>query len=494
MEDLNNLKVRTLRAGFAKVLATSANFIIRIGSLMVLARLLEPADFGLVGMVTAVTGVFSLFKDAGLAMVTIQRATITDEQISTLFWINILLGALQMIVTLALAPALAFFYDEPRLFGVASALAAGLLFDAAGVQHAALLQRQMRFISLATIELISSIVGIATGIGMAIGGFGYWALVGMAVVAPATYTACVIWTLNWVPGRPRRQVGCWSMIRFGGTSTLSILVNYVATNLEKVLLGRFWGAEALGIYGRAYQLVSIPTENINSAFGGVAFPLLSRLQHDPARFKSYFLNGYSLFLSLTFPIAVTCAVFADEIIFLFLGPKWKDAVVIFQLLTPMILALAFLRPFGPFLSSLGMLGRSLKLALARAPFMITAYILALPYGLRGVACATSAVTAMSVVPMITYCIRDTMISLQDIVRAVARPALSIIIGAALALGFQLLYGQSLSPISRLVLGGALLLFSYLFMLLYVMGQKSFYLDLIRVVWPRPFGGEKASVA
>jgi len=281
------------------------------------------------------------------------------------------------------------------------------------------------------------------------------------------------------------------MIRFGGTATLTVIVNYVATNLEKVLLGRFWGAEALGIYGRAYQLVSISTENINTAFGGVAFPLLSRLQHDSSRFKSYFLTGYSLFLSLTLPIAVTCAVFADEIIFLFLGPKWKDTVIIFQLLTPMILALAFLRPLGPFVASLGLLDRSLKLALVRAPFMITAYVLVLPYGLRGVACATSAVMAMSVVPMITYCIRGTMISLQDIMSSVVRPVVSIIVGSALALGFQFLYAQSLSPISRLLVGGALLVSSYLFILLFVMGQKSFYLNLIRVLWQRPSVDEKA---
>ena len=160
----------------------------------------------------------------------------------------------------------------------------------------------------------------------------------------------------------------------------------------------------------------------------------------------------------------------------------------------MILGLAFLRPFGPFLSALGMPGRSLKLALARAPFMITAYIIALPYGLRAVACATSAVMALSVIPMIVYCIRGTMIALQDIVRVVARPVLSIIAGSALALGFQFLYGQSLSPVSRLILGGSLLLFSYLFMLLVVMGQKSFYLDLVRVLWQRPSVGEKPSVA
>ena len=494
MDDLKDLKERTLRAGFAKALATSATFILRVGSMMVLARLLDPKDFGLVGMVTAVTGMFSLIKDVGLSTVTIQRVTITNEQVSMLFWINVLVGLLQMIVTMALAPALAFFYSEPSLFWVTTALAAGLLFDAAGVQHAALLQRQMRLISLTTIELFSCVASIVVGIGLAMSGFGYWALVGMSVMAPAAYTAGVFWTMRWVPERPRRQVGFGSMLRFGGTATLSILVNYVATNLEKVLLGRFWGAESLGLYGRAYQLVSLPTENINTAFGGITFPLLSRLQHDPNRFKSYFLNGYAVFISLIFPISATFALFADDIIFLFLGPKWKDTVVLFQLLTPMIIGLALTRPFGQFLNSLGMPGRNLRLSLVRAPFLIAACVIAIPYGPRGVALAISTVMVLWVVPMIAYCIRGTMVSLQDIVGAVARPFLSVTVGSVLAVAAQFLYGHSLSPIFRLMLGGGILVVAYLLMLLFVMGQKAFYLDLMRGVWPRPSAGEKGSVA
>ncbi len=139
------------------------------------------------------------------------------------------------------------------------------------------------------------------------------------------------------------------MIRFGGMATLNGFIVYITYNLEKLLLGRFWGAEALGIYGRAYQLINIPTENLNSAIGGVAFSALSRLQDDPNRFKNYFLNGYSLVVSLTLPITIACALFADDIVLILLGPKWKDAIPIFQLLTPTILAFALVNPFSSFL-------------------------------------------------------------------------------------------------------------------------------------------------
>lgn len=489
---MKDLKERTLRAGFAKTFAQGVNFIVRVGSLMVLARLLDPEDFGLVGMVTVVTGVFSMFIDAGLSTVTVQRATITNEQVSTLFWTNMFVGAVLWLVTFGAAPIFASFYREPRLFWMTAALATGFLINAAGVQHSALLQRDMRFGVLSVLEILTQVLSSLVGIGMALGGFGYWALVGMAIMAQATHTVCLWLTMSWVPGLPRRGVGGASMVRFGGMATLNTLIVYVAFNFEKVLLGRFWGAEALGIYGRAYQLINIPVENLNSAIGGVAFSVLSRLQDDHNRFKRYFLNGYSLVISLTLPITIACALFADDIILLILGPKWKDVVPIFRLLTPTILTFALVNPFSSFLMSLGMVGRLLKISFVLAPLMIVAYVLGLPYGPSGVAVAYSVVMMLSVVPLIVWGIHGTMISLRDFLPVVSRPLFSAIAAAALTFGVQAFYGQSLSPFPRLILGGAILMLSYLGMLLYVMGQKAYYFDLLRTLWLRSSVDEKVS--
>src|SRR5215471_15851535 len=121
-----------------------------------------------------------------------------------------------------------------------------------------------------------------------------------------------------------------SMMRFGGSLTVTGILVYIGCNAEKVLIGRFWGADAIGIYGRGYQLVNIPTDNLNSAVGEVAFSALSRLQHDLSRFKSYFLKGYSLVLGLTLPITVACAIFANDFVLVLLGPKWMEAAPIFR--------------------------------------------------------------------------------------------------------------------------------------------------------------------
>jgi len=476
---MKDLKEKTIRGGLARLCAQGANFILRLGSLMVLARLLGPKDFGLVGMVTAFTGVLMLFRDFGLSAAAIQRSNVTDEQLSTLFWINVAVGLLLGLLAAAGAPAVAAFYHEPRLLMVTVVLAAGFLFNAAGVQHSALLQRQMRFTALAVINTVSLIVGTAIAIAGARAGYGYWALVVMTVTVPLLNTVGFWLTTAWVPSMPHRRSGIRSMMRFGGAVTLNSLVSYVATNSEKVLLGRFWGVDALGIYGRAYQLITIPTDNLNSAAGEVAFSALSRLQGDPGRFKNYFLKGYSVLLAMTLPITVACALFANDMIFVLLGSKWTAAAGIFRLLAPTIMVYAMINPLFWLLCSLGLVGRSLKLGVIIAPIMIASYVIGLPYGPRGVAFAYSAVMLLLVIPVIACSVHGTVISLRDILLTVSRPLAASLVAGGLAFGIRSIYAQSLPPVPGLVLEVAILLVTFVALLLFATGQNAFYLDLLR---------------
>ena len=444
---MEDLKAKTIHGGLARIFAQAASFALRVGSLMVLARLLSPKDFGLVGMVTAFTGVLTLFRDFGLSAAAVQRTTVTEEQISTLFWINVLLGALLALVALGMAPAIAAFYREPRLFGVTAVLAAGFLFNAAGTQHSALLQRQMRFTALAVISVVSLTVGTAVGIGGARAGYGYWALVMMTITSPLIATIGFWLTTGWVPGMPQRRAGIRSMMHFGGALTFTGLLVYVGYNAEKVLIGRFWGADAIGIYGRAYQLVSIPTENLNSAVGEVAFSALSRLQDDPVRLRSYFLKGFSLVLGLTLPVTIACGLFADDIVFVLLGPKWKDAAAIIRLLSPTIAIFAIINPLGWLIFSIGLVARGMKAAPVLAAIMIAGYVIGLPYGPKGVAFAYSAALTLWVIPHILWCVHGTVISFRDVLLTVSRPLASGIVAGALAFGARLICGPlvSLAP-------------------------------------------------
>jgi O-antigen/teichoic acid export membrane protein len=482
---MKDLKQRVIRGGFAKISSQATSFLIRIGSMMILARLLNPKDFGLVGMVTAVTGFVGLFRDFGLSAAAVQRTNVTQEQASTLFWINLLVGTILTLFVLAMSPFVARFYHEPKLLGVTAVLSTAFLFSAAGAQPSAILERQLRYTALSVFDIVSLLTSILVGIGMALRGYGYWALVASATVTPLVYTVCVWISAAWFPGMPRRQVGMRSMMRFGGTLTANSVVWYGALNFEKVLLGRFWGADAIGIYGRAYQLINIPNDNLNSAVSGVAFATLSRLQDDPSRFRSYFLKGYALILSLTVPITVACGLFAGDMISVFLGPKWTSAVPIFRLLAPTTIAFAIINPMGWLLMSLGLVARGLKIALVVGPLMIAGYAAGLHYGPKGVAFAYSAMMMTFAFPMIAWSIHGTAISMSDILQTVSRPFLSGFVAAGLAMGLQFWYGPLLSPLPRLILGAALMLATYVGMLLYVMGQKFFYLDILRGFFKSP---------
>jgi O-antigen/teichoic acid export membrane protein len=480
---MKDLKERAIRGGFARVCAQSLYFALRIGALMVLARLLDPKDFGLVGMVTAFTSVLNLFRDFGLSTVTVQRVDISEEQISTLFWVNVLVGAILTVSLAVMAPVVARFYHEPRLYWVTIILATGFLINAAGVQHSALLQREIRFTALAVIQVVALVVSTALGIGAALLGYGYWSLVVLSLTLPMVSTVACWLATSWIPSRPRKGVGIRPMIHFGGSVTLISLIVYVAYNLDKVLLGRFWGAEALGIYGRSYQIINIPTDNLNSAVGEVAFAALSRLQGDPVRLRNYFLKGYSLVLALTVPITCIIAIFPHDLVMVILGVKWGAAAKILQLLAPTVLVFAVINPLGWLLFAIGMIKRSLKIALVLTPVVIAGYCLGLRYGPNGVALGFSAAITLWALPHIAWGVHGTPISFGDIIKVMTKPLFSGIVAVAFALGFQALCSQW-PPFPRLFLGATILLGIYGVILLYVMGQRGFYVDLLRQLFRR----------
>lgn len=480
---MKDLKEKTIRGGVARVVAQVVFFALRIAALMILARLLDPKDFGLVGMVTAFTSVFILFRDFGLSTATVQRVDITDGQISTLFWINVLVGAVLTILLSALAPIVVRFYHEPRLFWVTIALASGFVINAAGVQHSALLQRELRFTELAVIQIAALAVSTLLGIGMALLGYGYWSLVVLSVTLPLASTVAFWMASGWIPGRPQKGVDVLPMVHFGGAVTLISLIVYVAYNLDKVLVGRYLGAGALGVYGRSYQIISIPTENMNAAVGEVAFAALSRLQDEPARLRSYFLKGYSLVLALTVPITCIIAMFPHDLVMVILGSKWDSATRILQFLAPTILVFAIINPLGWLLFAMGMVKRSIKIALVLAPIVISGYAIGLRFGSNGVALGFSVAMMLWVAPHIAWGVHGTPISFSDVIKTMFRPVLSGAVGVAAALGFQFL-ASTWSPFPRLVTGVLILLAVYGSMLLYAMRQKGFYWDLLRGLMKR----------
>lgn len=484
-DSANELRANTTRGALISVASQAVNFVLRTGSMVVLARLVTPKDFGIVAMATAATGLLALFKDAGLGMAMVQRTVITEAQSSGLFWVNLGVGTGLAALCALLAPLFVSFYSTPSLFWITVALGLSFFFNGAAAQHSAILQRSMRFGAMAVIDIAALLVSILLGIGMALAGRGYWALVVMSVSQTAIYAVGCWLAAGWVPGLPRQNSGIRSMIMFGGTVTLSNVLNYIACNTDKILLGRFWGAEALGIYGRAYTLSSVANANLYSAIGSVAFPALSRLQNDPVRFRSYFLKGYSIFLALVLPITVWCAIFADHIILVMLGPKWHEAATILLLLSPTIMAFGLINPFIWVMLAAGRALQCVKIALTITPLVVLGYSIGLHWGATGVAAGFSIAMSIAAVPMISQAKRGTLITAGDILKAVRAPVCAIAASAAVVLMSRRVLNGLQPVLFQLILETSILFGVHLIVLLFVLHQKPVYVGLLRQtrIWP-----------
>jgi O-antigen/teichoic acid export membrane protein len=476
---IGDLKRRTVQGAVFGVCAQGARFVLQMATTMVLARLLSAEDFGLQGMAVVLTNFLLVFSGAGLGAATVNRLEVTQEQLSTLFWINVAVGAGLATLTAALAPALAAFYGEPRLHWISVFLGLTFIFSGLGAQHQALILREMRFVTLAKIDLLSLALSSAAGVVMALLGWRYWALVGMALIG-AIVSAVSVWLANpWIPGPPRRRCGVLPMLHFGWLTICNNLIVFVAWNADNVLIGRFWGAQALGLYGRAYQLATLPIHQLNAATTGVAFSALSRIQDDADRLAKSFLRGYSLLLSLTIPITISCAIFAEELVYIILGAKWMEAAPVFRLLTPTGLVFALANPLSSLVMSTGRMGRALAMSAATTPIVLIGIILGLSNGPRGVALGSSLAMALLIIPIAAWSKRGTRITWLDLWKATKQPLMSGLLAGATGLIVKVTLAGTLPPIPCLLMGLGLVFSVYAWSLLIAMGQKNIYMDLLK---------------
>lgn len=445
-----DLQGKTVRAGAFSAAAQVAKGFLEIVATLVLARMLSPGDFGLIGMAVVVTGFIAMFRDLGLSFATVQREDITHEQVSTLFWINLGLSAATMLAAAVMAPVLAWFYGEPRLTDVTLLLALSFLPAGLGLQHSALLKRQMRFGALAVIELSSLATGIGAAVAMAFLHLGYWALVGRQVASAAVGAAACWAFCGWRPGLPRRRCGVGSLIAFGGNLTGFSVVNYFARNFDQVLLGYFHGPLSVGLYQKAYDFLLIPLRQINEPVSSVAIPALSRLTGEPERYRITYLRILEKILLVTMPLGALMIMTSDWLVLIVLGDQWIEAGRIFAALGVAL----FTQPLG---NSTGWLFISqnrtrhfFRWGFIGSGIAVASFLIGLPWGAFGVALAYSLMGLFVRKPLlIWYVTRSGPVRPMDFLR-VAAPHALVALAVVGALGAYRLYNPSPAPASGLL--------------------------------------------
>lgn len=398
-----------------------SEFVLRLISITVLARLLLPEHFGLVSMVMIVTSIAEQFRDLGLSTAAVQQKEISHQQISNLFWINLGISLVLMLGVCSLAPFVAWFYHDNRLVHITLATSLSFLWGGLAIQHQAMLRRQMRFKEIAAIRFASSMASMIVAIALAQKGYAYWSLV-WAGVTKSAVAAGGAWVCNpWMPGLPSRGANIGSMLRFGRNLTAFNLVYYFTMSLDQVIIGKCFGQAILGAYRQAYQLVVIPVSQLVSPVQNVAESALCRLQDDPARYRRYYHKLLSALSFASVPLILFLIIYAKEIIGFMLGEKWLAAADAFRILA----IAALLRPAastaGFVMISSGKSGTYLYLGLLKSLALAGFFLIGVSWGPLGVAFGHVAAMYLLLIPNLYYSFRKTPVSVGVFFAAIARP-------------------------------------------------------------------------
>jgi PST family polysaccharide transporter len=411
---------RTARGGVVTIVSHGLKFALSIVATAVLARLLTPHDYGLIGMVAVFTGFVAMFKDLGLSLATVQRPEITGEQISTLFWVNVTISAAITVLMVVLAPLIGWFYSEPRLVLITIVTATGFLFGGLAVQHEALLKRQMRFYALSVIAFASMMIGYIVGIILAWRGASYWSLVFSQLALLASNTLGVWFTCRWRPGRPRRNSGVRSMLSFGGNIMGYSLINYISKNCDNLVVGRAFGPQLLGLYAKAVQLLTLPTDQINEPISTVTIPALSRLADSPERYRQAYLRIMEKVILVTMPAVMLMLATADWLVLIILGPQWVESASIFVYLGIAGLFQPVFATGGWLLVSQGRVRDMLRWSLINAPISVLSILAGVPWGVTGVAASFSIGRVFVALPLLFWFVgRTGPVRMSDFYRLLA---------------------------------------------------------------------------
>jgi O-antigen/teichoic acid export membrane protein len=381
----SDLKQRTVTGVLWSAGASVTQQILNFGVTVVLARLLLPADFGLVATIAIFTGFVSLFVDFGLSAALIQRPSLTERHRSSAFWMNLAIGAALGALVASLAPGLARFFDEPRLVDLTLVLSLNFVIGSLGIVQSALLQRSMEFRRLGAINTGSAAVGGAAAIAMAVTGLGVWSLIGQLIASAGSRTMLLWLTSDWRPRWLLDRKAMNELWRYSSGVAGFNAVNYWARNADNFLIGKFVGPAALGIYSRSYNLMLLPIQQISAVTSRVMFPALARIQSDPQRVKRAYLRAVGIIGLLSFPVLAGLFVVAKPFVLTLYGPRWADVVPVLQILCVAGLMQPVASTVGWLYQSQGRTDLLFRWGFIASCVLVCGFVIGIHWGVKGVA-------------------------------------------------------------------------------------------------------------
>jgi PST family polysaccharide transporter len=419
-----------VRSAAAALTAAALALGLRVVGTVVLARLLTPADFGVVTMVTTVSLLLASFGLNGFTEAVIQFEEMDHYTASNLFWINSCGGLVLALGMAAAGPLLARFFQNPLVANVAMGLSVGIFIAAGSVVHLALLKRAMRFTVSSANDVVTLAVYTAVTILLAARGWGYWALVVGMVASQLSTTIGAWWLCRWIPGLPRRTGKTVPILRFAAKVYGQFGLRYSTRNVDNLLIGWRFNAVALGFYKKAFDLFALTASQLTAPLDSVALATLSRLSNDPVRFRRYLAGSLGIIAFVGLAVSANLTLVGRDVVRLVLGPQWAEAAKIFQLFGPGIGVMLLCSTVGWIHLSLGNPGRWLRWTVVEFAVTVSLFVLALPWGPKGVAAAWSVSYFALVIPAFWYAGRPIGLGVSFLIAAVWRYAVASLLASA----------------------------------------------------------------
>jgi O-antigen/teichoic acid export membrane protein len=390
----------------------------------ILARLLTPGDFGLIAMVAVFSNFVAIFSDFGLTSAIVQKKEVSDEALSSTFWISVGLGALLTIALAVSAPLIAAFYSEPRLTPLVVLISATFFIASFGNVQTALLTKRMNFKALAVIGVCALGISGLTSIFLAFSGYGVWSLAWNTVLSTSIVVIFTWVYSRWVPHFLLGLKHVKGLLGFGANYTGFSLVDYLARNVDNLLIGRFLGPPSLGFYNLAYNLLLFPLTNVSAVIVRVMFPALSIIQHDKQLVREAYITANRYIAAVSLPLMIWILVTAPQLIRVIYGPKWISVIPLVQILAITAAAQSILATVGLIFLSQGRTDVLFKWGAFSASIFCISFFVGLRWGVLGVAIAYTIATYVLAYPsfaipfrLIDLKVKDFLAKLWSIVLA-----------------------------------------------------------------------------
>jgi O-antigen/teichoic acid export membrane protein len=422
-----NIKQKAINSTKWSAIQNWTSQILSLLVFLLLARLLQPADFGLVALASVFVVVLSTLSNQGFAQAIIQRQDLEPEHLDSAFWINTGIGAFLALGLFFSAPFIAVMFTQPELASVLRYLSLTLIFNSLVGVHTGILSRDFHFKALALRSIFSSFVGGSVGIYMAYNGFGVWALVGQQL-SSSFLGMLVLWFASpWRPGIQIKYKHCLELFSFGSNILGISLLGLVNRRLPDLLIGGFLGPVALGIYTIADKVFTVLTKLLVGTLSNIALPTFSRMQGDIGRMRNAYYSAVQVTSVICFPVFAGVLVTAPDLIPAVFGAQWTESAAVTQYL--MVVGLLYAVGYfnTPMMLALGHPKVILRLNVANTTLNIIAFVVGVNFGIQVVAFAFM-LRGMIVFPLgLTIVRKYTQISFRVLIRHLKGPIFSAIL-------------------------------------------------------------------